>query len=141
LVASYSLVDASKQKEIKQRLLTLCQFLLSKQSKEDDGWGESVESCRFKVWVPSESNVVNSSWALLALVQVYKLLGPSEEVKQALMKGAHFIVTQQSKEGDWIQPTSLAGVFNKTCGITYTSYRNTFPVWALGEVHPLALHK
>ena len=27
----------------------------------------------------------------------------------------------------------IKGVFNKTCAITYTSYRNVFPIWALGR--------
>jgi hypothetical protein len=27
----------------------------------------------------------------------------------------------------------ITGVFNRSCGITYTSYRNTFPIWALGR--------
>ena len=34
---------------------------------------------------------------------------------------------------------SSAGVFNKTCAITYTSYSNVFPIWALGRfshLHP-----
>ena len=27
----------------------------------------------------------------------------------------------------------IKGVFNKTCAITYSSYRNVFPIWALGR--------
>ncbi len=27
----------------------------------------------------------------------------------------------------------VKGVFNKTCAITYTSYRNVFPIWTLGR--------
>jgi squalene cyclase len=27
---------------------------------------------------------------------------------------------------------SPAGVFNRSCGISYTQYRNIFPIWALG---------
>ena len=27
----------------------------------------------------------------------------------------------------------IKGVFNKTCAITYTSYRNVFPIWTLGR--------
>lgn len=36
-----------------------------------------------------------------------------------------------SSSGDWEQGP-IAGVFNRTTGITYTSYRNVFPIWALG---------
>lgn len=34
---------------------------------------------------------------------------------------------------------NISGVFNKTCAISYTSYRNVFPIWALGRfssLHP-----
>lgn len=39
---------------------------------------------------------------------------------------------------------NISGVFNKTCAISYTSYRNVFPIWTLGRfsrlhpAHPLA---
>lgn len=28
---------------------------------------------------------------------------------------------------------NISGVFNKTCAISYTSYRNVFPIWTLGR--------
>lgn len=28
---------------------------------------------------------------------------------------------------------NISGIFNKTCAISYTSYRNVFPVWTLGR--------
>ena len=34
--------------------------------------------------------------------------------------------------GDWPQE-GIAGVFNRACGISYTQYRNVFPIWALGR--------
>jgi squalene cyclase len=33
---------------------------------------------------------------------------------------------------DWPQE-GITGVFNRACGITYTAYRNVFPIWALGR--------
>lgn len=27
----------------------------------------------------------------------------------------------------------IKGVFNKTCAIVYTSYRNIFPIWTMGR--------
>lgn len=26
---------------------------------------------------------------------------------------------------------NISGIFNRTCSITYTAYRNVFPLWAL----------
>lgn len=34
--------------------------------------------------------------------------------------------------GDWAQE-GITGVFNRNCGITYSQYRNIFPLWALGR--------
>lgn len=34
---------------------------------------------------------------------------------------------------------NIAGVFNKSCAISYTSYRNVFPIWTLSRfarLHP-----
>lgn len=28
---------------------------------------------------------------------------------------------------------NISGVFNKSCAISYTNYRNIFPIWALGR--------
>ena len=42
------------------------------------------------------------------------------------------IVNRQLETGDWKQE-GIKGVFNKTCAITYTSYRNIFPIWTLGR--------
>jgi squalene cyclase len=42
------------------------------------------------------------------------------------------LFSQCNTAGDWPQE-GIAGVFNRSCGITYTAYRNIFPVWALGR--------
>ena len=47
-----------------------CEFLVKKQMG-DGGWGENFESCEQGAYVQSEaSQVVNTSWALLALMAV-----------------------------------------------------------------------
>ena len=33
----------------------------------------------------------------------------------------------------------IIGVFNKNCMISYSQYRNIFPIWALGEYRCLVL--
>jgi squalene cyclase len=38
----------------------------------------------------------------------------------------------QLPSGDWSQE-GITGVFNRSCGITYTAYRNVFPIWALSR--------
>ena len=41
-------------------------------------------------------------------------------------------MSEQLPNGDWKQE-GIAGVFNRACGISYTAYRNIFPIWALGR--------
>lgn len=110
----------------KAALQKAADFLLSKQNA-DGGWGESFESCVRKEYIPSEnSQVVNTSWALLSLIAA----GCCKRDK--LEQAAQLIISRQERNGDWPQE-NISGVFNHNCMITYTSYRNVFPIWALGR--------
>ena len=104
-------------------LARACAFLLSKQ-QADGGWGESYLSCLVKQYSPTESAVVNTAWALLALMHARCA------DRAAVARGIAFLVRRQLPSGDWAQE-GCSGIFNRTCAITYTSYRNVFPLWAL----------
>ncbi|KAJ4894388.1 Cycloartenol synthase [Raphanus sativus] len=99
-----------------------CEFLLTSKQLPSGGWGESYLSCQDKVYTGikgDNSHVVNTSWALLALIgagQGCKILD----------------FNAQMEEGDFPQQ-EIMGVFNRNCMITYAAYRNIFPIWALGE--------
>ena len=107
-------------------------FLISKQNP-NGGWGESYVACVNKVY-PSDgtgegfgedsSGVVQTAWALLGL-----LVGECDN-KTAIDRGIHYLMSKQRPSGDWEQE-GITGVFNRSCGITYTAYRNVFPMWAL----------
>jgi cycloartenol synthase len=100
-----------------------CAFLLSKQ-RTDGGWGESYLSCLLKVYMECESTAVNTAWALLALLHA----GCKDA--EAVERGVAFLIAHQAPSGDWGQE-GCSGIFNRTCAITYTAYRNVFPLWAL----------
>ncbi|KAK7877942.1 hypothetical protein WMY93_031418 [Mugilogobius chulae] len=55
---------------------------------------------------------------------------------EAIERGIQLLVDKQLPNGDWPQE-NIAGVFNKSCAISYTSYRNVFPIWTLGRVAAL----
>lgn len=112
------------------------EFLVSKQ-RLDGGWGESYLSCQDKVYSQLEgdvSHVVNTAWALLALIAVkFHLVN-----RAAVDAAARCLVAQQQPSGDWPQQ-HISGVFNRNCAITYANYRNIFPLWALGEYNKKVL--
>lgn len=57
---------------------------------------------------------------------------------EALERGVRCLLRKQLPNGDWPQE-NISGVFNKSCAISYTSYRNVFPIWALSRfarLHP-----
>ena len=74
------------------------------------------------------SGVVSTAWALLALSEA-----KCDNV-DAVKRGIQYLMKRQLPSGDWPQE-GISGVFNRACGITYTAYRNVFPIWALGRCH------
>ena len=123
-------VDPRKSKAVQKAVA----FLLSHQN-ENGGWGEDFTSCYDKDYAVNGaekygeggSSVVNTAWAMLALVEARC------EDMPAMQKGADFLIRMQDSDtGDWAQE-GIAGVFNRACGITYTQYRSVFPLWALGR--------
>jgi len=103
-----------------------CGFLIGKQ-RADGGWGENFESCSKRVYTEAaQSQVVNTAWALLAL------MAADFADKTPIEKGVRLLLDRQTDLGDWHQE-NISGVFNYNCMITYANYRNIFPVWALGR--------
>lgn len=103
-----------------------CDFLVSKQ-RDDGGWGESFESCVKKDYIESkQSQIVNTSWALLSLMACNY---PNKEI---IDRGLSFLLSRQEPNGDWPQE-QISGVFNFNCMITYSAYRNVFPLWTLAR--------
>eukprot|EP00934_Nitzschia_sp_Nitz4_P009040 Nitzschia sp. Nitz4//scaffold140_size61219//7444//10392//NITZ4_006431-RA/size61219-processed-gene-0.1-mRNA-1//1//CDS//3329536200//9030//frame0 len=110
-----------------------CRFLL-KHQRPNGGWGENFTSCYdkdyakdgMKEYGDGGSGVVNTAWALMTLSMAkYPAL-------DAVKRGVKYLMQRQLPSGDWPQE-GISGVFNRSVGITYTAYRNVFPIWALGR--------
>merc|ERR1712071_396424 len=110
-----------------------CDFLLSHQ-RENGGWGEDFTSCYNKcyakngMWKYGDEgcSVVQTAWELLALS-----CAKCSNI-EAIKRGVAYLMKRQLLSGDWPQE-GILGVFNRSVGISYTSYRNYFPMWALGK--------
>ncbi|EGG18936.1 cycloartenol synthase [Cavenderia fasciculata] len=108
-------------------IVKACKFLVSKQ-RPDGGWGESFKSNVTKEYVqhPDQSQIVNTGWALLSL------MAAKYPDREPIERGIKFLLSKQYPNGDFPQE-SIIGVFNFNCMISYSNYKNIFPLWALGR--------
>jgi len=108
------------------RVRRACKFLLDRQM-DDGGWGESYKSSETQVYVHHlESQVVNTSWAVLAL------LAAKCPNRQAIKRGVQLIMKRQLPNGSWKQE-AIEGVFNKNCAISYPNFKFSWTIWSMGK--------
>ncbi|CDP17720.1 unnamed protein product [Coffea canephora] len=124
------LVACGKNYKNSTTLQKACGFLLSKQLP-DGGWGESYLSCSNEEYTNLDgdrSNLVQTSWALLSLIAA----GQVELDPTPILRGIRLLINSQMEDGDFPQQETT-GIFFKNCTMHYATYRNVFPIWALGE--------
>jgi len=54
--------------------------------------------------------------------------------REPIDRAIKYLISKQLPNGDWEQE-SISGVFNANCSISYSGYKNIFPIWALGRYY------
>ena len=95
--------------------------------RADGGWGEHFSGCLTGRYVEHpQSQVVMTSWALLALMEVLPHTAP------AITRGIEFLHSQQTADGGW-PAQAVNGVFFGSAMLDYRLYKTYFPAWALAR--------
>ena len=91
----------------------------------DGGWGESCASYKLNTFVQAESTPSQTAWAILGL------LAGGDTRSGSLHKGIEYLVKTQRPDGLWDEELATGTGFPNVFYLSYTDYRNTFPLLAL----------
>jgi squalene-hopene/tetraprenyl-beta-curcumene cyclase len=102
------------------------EFIRAYQNR-DGGWGESCASYDEGRFIPNSSTPSQAAWAVLAL------LAGGDVRSESLYNGIEYLVRSQLTDGTWNEEYCTGTGFPRVFYLSYTEYRNTFPLLALAE--------
>lgn len=101
---------------------------LEEKQKPDGGWGEHHAGCLDERYTEHpESQVVMTSWALLALLHAGRTAA-----SPPVRRGLAYLRSAQRADGSYPEQ-AVAGVFFGTAMLHYRLYKAYFPAWALAR--------
>jgi squalene-hopene/tetraprenyl-beta-curcumene cyclase len=102
------------------------EFIRAYQNR-DGGWGESCSSYDENRFMPSPSTPSQTAWGILAL------LAGGDLRTESLYNAVDYLVRSQNSDGTWDEDYCTGTGFPSVFYLSYTEYRNTFPLLALAE--------
>ena len=102
------------------------EFIRAYQNR-DGGWGESCASYDEGRFIPNPSTPSQTAWAILAL------LAGGDIRSESLYNGVEYLVRAQRPDGNWDEDYCTGTGFPRVFYLSYTDYRNTFPLLALSS--------
>ncbi len=102
------------------------EFIRAYQNR-DGGWGESCASYDEQRFIPNPSTPSQTAWAILAL------LAGGDMRSESLYNGVDYLVRTQRLDGTWNEDYCTGTGFPRVFYLSYTDYRNTFPLLALAS--------
>lgn len=100
------------------------EFIRAYQNR-DGGWGESCASYDEGRFIPQASTPSQTAWALLAL------LAGGDLRSESVYNGIEYLLRTQRPDGNWNEDYCTGTGFPRVFYLSYTDYRNTFPLLAL----------
>ncbi len=91
----------------------------------DGGWGESCASYANNTFTPGPSTASQTAWAILGL------LAGGDTRSSSLQDGIEYLIATQRDDGNWDEQYATGTGFPCVFYLTYTDYRNTFPLLAM----------
>jgi squalene-hopene/tetraprenyl-beta-curcumene cyclase len=98
----------------------------------DGGWGESCASYDEECFIPQCSTPSQTAWAVLAL------LAGGDLRSESLYNGIEYLLRNQHDDGNWHEDFCTGTGFPRVFYLSYTDYRNTFPLLALSTYRKAA---
>jgi squalene-hopene/tetraprenyl-beta-curcumene cyclase len=94
----------------------------------DGGWGEDCLSYWDQTKAgKGESTPSQTAWAILGL------LAGEDEISPVVLRGIHYLLTQQETVGSWPEALFTGTGFPRHFYLRYYGYRTYFPLMALGQ--------
>ncbi len=100
------------------------EFIRAYQNR-DGGWGENCASYDQSRYITNPSTPSQTAWAILAL------LAGGDIRSESIYNAVDYLVRSQHPDGTWDEEYSTGTGFPGVFYLSYTDYRNTFPLLAL----------